>query len=231
MLDEGKTLDDVKSEHWPTYARYWKAIDKYADEKFLENYDGRKAPEIVVLWSPESGTGKSYTARRLFPGAYWHAISSHGRDWYDGYCGHDTIVFDEFDPIHMGYRELLQLLDRTPLRKSIKGHHVRIVANRFVFTSNLDPRSWYSVQPHLDRRLDESARIIQLGPLGDDRKLNIVSDVAPAGPPASPDIDGIGDPFGVFAHDDAGALCSDDDHASDRGDAVEHAFVVPYRSE
>ena len=222
ILDNGGTIDDVQAQFFGTWVRNRKSIEAYAQTAFMRDYRGRPQPKIVVLWSTESGTGKSYWARRNYPDAYWHNVAGSGTQWWDGYQRQDTVVFDEFDSAFMPYRALLQILDRTPLRKPVKGSFVRITAYKFVFTCNCDPTKWYPHQPELDRRLVESAHIIQLGPLNPDGTIAVLNRTAPRGDPIEPNVAALGDPLRelVLARDPAvepGATQSEPESDSDHG--------------
>lgn len=77
-----------------------------------------------------------------------------------------------------------------------KGSKHAIRACKFVFTSNFDPANWYpGPRPELERRLRESATIIQLGPLDADRKVTVISRIDPEGHGGPPDVSALGSIF------------------------------------
>lgn len=63
--------------------------------------------------------------------------------WWDGYLGHRHVVVDEFCGL-IGITHLLRWLDRYPCMVEVKGGAVALEAVEFWFTSNIDPREWYS---------------------------------------------------------------------------------------
>lgn len=101
-------------------------------------------------------TGKSRKAHEMFPDAYRAADNPNG--WFDGYEGQEAVIFDEFTGL-FPRQLMLQLLDRYPLQLPIKGGFVAIKATKVVFTSNLDPSTWYN--ENFQRRLREFGTIIK----------------------------------------------------------------------
>ena len=147
MLDKGASMTDVQDQYFSDWCRYQRSLHRYADDVFLRTHSERQNPRILILWSAESGTGKTYYARKTFPTAYWHRVATFGSQWWDGYQGQDTVVFDEFDSAFIPYRDLLGILDRSSLRVPVKGDHKWAACHKFVFTTNLEPAQWYPHQP------------------------------------------------------------------------------------
>ena len=163
-LDSGAPIKQIAKEHFSDFARYERAFRSY---KRLMVEPRNAPPEIFVFIGP-SGCGKTRTAREHFPGAYWHP----GGKWWDDYDGEAVVVFDEFYGHKLAFSQLLQVLDRYPLRAETKGGSIQISATTFVFTSNQDPQDWYNAErTHqgpwaenpLKRRLDEFGHIIYMG--------------------------------------------------------------------
>lgn len=96
---------------------------------------------VNVYWG-NSGVGKTRRA--------WHEagsindvyIKNPNTKWWDGYRGQKTVIVDEFiGRIDISY--ILTWLDRYPCMVEIKGYSAPLLATRFFFTSNVDPRDWF----------------------------------------------------------------------------------------
>jgi len=105
----------------------------------------------------------------MCPDAYWKAAGK----WWDDYNRHSAVVWDEFTGGSYPYRELLRILDSTPLILEAKGTHHQFIADIVVFTSNFHPRDWYNLNnighdtwetSPLYRRLRDFGQIIDLTP-------------------------------------------------------------------
>ncbi len=137
VLDQGDVpLTEVISEHFGLYLRYHKGIEKY---RMLKSQPRHFPCAMIVYWGV-TGAGKSHKAYNDFPGAFY--VPAGSGNWYDGYDGESTIIFDEFSG-DIPFRFLLRLCDKYPLLLPIKGGHVQCRASTIVFTSNTDPRIWY----------------------------------------------------------------------------------------
>lgn len=105
--------------------------------------DERRFGVSCDLYVGAAGTGKSRLADCLFPTAYRKPTGT----WWDGYASERVCILDDYDGDFMPIGNLLQVLDRYPLRSQVKGGFVKIVATHFVITSNLHPRDWYRDLP------------------------------------------------------------------------------------
>jgi len=163
QVDEGVSLVQIWEANFGSMVRYHRSVKEY---KRIRVAKRSWLTSFTIVVGP-SGIGKSYSTRQRYPLAYW---KPHGK-WFDDYDGEEVVVFDEFRGEYP-YRELLRLLDSTPLLVESKGSHVQFVAKHVVFTSNFHPRDWYrrDVTKHpwesspLKRRLDEFGSYDELGP-------------------------------------------------------------------
>jgi len=164
LLDSGAAMRDVADEHFSSFIRYERGLRSY---RRLKTVKRDWAMELVFLIGP-SGTGKSRWARATYPSAYWKPKGQ----WWDGYDGEETVVVDEMYGHCFPYTELLQLLDRYPYAVQVKGGVLEFVSRRIIFTSNQEPRDWYSAEKThsgpwesspLCRRIREFGRVVYTG--------------------------------------------------------------------
>lgn len=112
----------------------------------------------VEIWWGVTGSGKSHKAYHENKDAYRKSIPG---KWWEGYKGEKTVIMEEFNPEEdkeLRLPELLKILDKYPYQVEIKGTSVQLKANRFIFTTNIDPRLWYKghpQQPALARRINK----------------------------------------------------------------------------
>lgn len=92
-----------------------------------------------VFWGP-TGTGKSRSAWTQYPDAYSKCPRS---KFWCGYRGESNVIIDEFRG-GIDIAHLLRWLDRYPVRVEVKGGSRPLCANKFIITSNLHPRDWFS---------------------------------------------------------------------------------------
>lgn len=115
----------------------------------------------VEIWWGVTGSGKSHKAFHEYPEAYRKSIPG---KWWEGYRGESVVVFEEFNPNEdkeLRLPELLKILDKYPYQVEIKGASMQLKANHFIFTTNIDPRTWYEGHPQVPafcRRVDKIVR-------------------------------------------------------------------------
>lgn len=85
---------------------------------------------VVHWWFGPTGTGKSRSAFTEFPGAYVKMLNK----WWDGYLGHTTVIMDDYRPSMCPFNQLLQILDRYPMKVEMKGSSMELSATTFIIT-------------------------------------------------------------------------------------------------
>lgn len=99
-----------------------------------------RPPTIWTFWG-KTGTGKT---RRVWEFANLDQLWLHpGGQWFDGYMGHKSALFDDFDGSWFKITYLLKLLDRYVFTVPIKGGFTWWAPSTIYITSNIDPREWY----------------------------------------------------------------------------------------
>lgn len=145
-ISNGMPLWEVMSRYPRQYLRNHAAV-----AKLCGMYDKpRVYGDInVEIWWGVTGSGKSHRAFTKYPDAYRKCIPG---KWWEGYKGEDTVIFEEFNPEEdkeLRLPELLKILDKYPYQVEIKGASIQLKARTFIFTTNIDPRTWYQGHPQV----------------------------------------------------------------------------------
>ncbi len=116
-------------------------------EGFLAYAKGARTtvPKIKIYFGL-TGCGKTQFCLKKYgvKDAYWVSPPQGGRIWFGGYYGQDVAIFDEFTSGWFQLTYLLRLWDSTPLMVQPKNHEVPFNSGTQVYTSNIDPRDWYT---------------------------------------------------------------------------------------
>lgn len=157
LLDERVPMKTIAGTHFPAWIKYHKAFDKYNAE-FV--HSPRKEKSLIFVFHGETGTGKS-AAAYAFNDAFSVPPGSSNATWFDAYDRdrNPTVLFDEFHGGRCSFTELLRITDKYPMQVNTKGGHLQFAPHAIVFTSNDEPRAWYSTTsvPHMEpfeRRID-----------------------------------------------------------------------------
>lgn len=135
-ISAGVTMRQIADDNFTSWVQYHRSFDKYKNL-----VEARRAWETkcIVLWG-QTGTGKTATAIAngatpimIDKGGFWH-----------NYNGEDTVLIDEFDPSIMSRELFLQITDRYPMQINIKGGSRNWKPKTIYFTSNHNPRQWYT---------------------------------------------------------------------------------------
>lgn len=149
MVDKGATEKEIADEHFGTWLRSYRGIERY---RRLSVPQRTWKTKVVVKYGPP-GSGKSRDAMESYPGAYWKPRGI----WWDGYEGQGVVILDEFFG-WLPWDTLLKLLDRYPLLVETKGGQTQYTPHTVVITTNKRPDRWYAATmpfEALNRRVDE----------------------------------------------------------------------------
>jgi len=138
LMTPGANLRKVAEDHFPTWVKYYRGVDKFID---LGRSTERPASIEVEFHLGSTGLGKTHYAVTQNPGAYLKPAG----EWFDGYEAQDVIILDEFKG-WLPFHQLLRLLDKYPMQIPVKGGFRPLVARKVVITSNYLPTDWYSNQ-------------------------------------------------------------------------------------
>ncbi len=147
-LQYGSNLQELSEDYPVSFIKYGAKIRSYALNQMGTRFD---APEVIIYYGP-TGTGKSATARKNWPDAYWVPQPRAGGWWWPNYMGQQTVIIDEFAN-QFKYHTMLRLLDRYPFDLQEKGSNMQLASTtkRIVFTTNIHPHQWYHNKSQADK--------------------------------------------------------------------------------
>lgn len=143
LIESGEGLKRVAEEYAPVFVKYHRGLQALATT--LEDDIPAERDIRVEVWIGKTGTGKTQTATRTFPGAYiWTKTAD--ANWFCGYMrsrNKDVIILDDYAG-GMNIAMFLRFLDRYPFEDMpTKGGHVSARFTKVIITSNLPVDHWY----------------------------------------------------------------------------------------
>lgn len=131
LIKEGATMQKLAEECPNQVVKYGRGL---RDLKLLlaKPYTHDDVRGVWIFGPP--GTGKSHTARELFPDAY---IKPQNK-WWDGYAGEETVILDDLDTPTLGHY-LKIWTDKYATTGETKGGTINLQYKRFIITSNYTP--------------------------------------------------------------------------------------------
>jgi len=144
LAKQGKRKHEIASSCPSTWVKYHRGLSSLVDE--LNPPSNTYAPKNVYILVGPTGVGKTRWAYTAFGNNLWRAPPTEEKtQWYDGYQGQKTALFDDFRG-GISYQESLQLCDGYAMRVRIKGGFTLWQPDNIVFTSNHEPTTWWPVQ-------------------------------------------------------------------------------------
>lgn len=141
LLSKGSRISTVASSAPVVFVKYHRGLGQYA--ALVASKAMRPKPRMYYIWGP-TGTGKTTEVRDCFHDIFYKNIktSKTSPDWWDGYDGHETIVWDEFYG-NCSWSFLLKLDDDTPLCGEVKGGFIYLKPKDVIFISNVPPQECF----------------------------------------------------------------------------------------
>jgi len=164
-LDSGVDVKTISDTNFSSWCRYRKSFDEYVANIRGVERDGIAAPHVIVVWG-SSGCGKSRWAFMRDPSAYRAMPGKEQTMWWERYAGQNCVVFDDFADDQLSLQEFCRICDPYPCLVPVKQSSAPLRAHEFIFTSNIDPATWWhrrdaeEALPQVFRRIDH---IVHLG--------------------------------------------------------------------
>lgn len=153
LLESG--LTPVVEQYPVVYVRYHRGLRELVGFKRRERALP-EPPETIWIYGPP-GSGKSTIAHRFTAGAY-HKNNS---GWWDGYDDQSTCVWDEFSGA-VPFRNLLKWVDCFAERVDYKGGTCQLLVDKWIFTSNNPPWTFYGGMYQTENTIEALLRRITL---------------------------------------------------------------------
>lgn len=110
-------------------------------EKYLEYCEPKRTWKPTVVWlHGETGSGKSRMAQMMYPNAYVKADNS---KWWNGYDGHEEVIWNDFRDSDIQFNYLLNILDRYECRVECKGGMRQFRPKTIIITCHKPPTEMY----------------------------------------------------------------------------------------
>lgn len=153
QLNEGRQMYEIAVDFPSQFIRYHRGLSAY--QSVLRGVS-RPNIRVIIYWGP-SGTGKTRRAKAEYE--YAADIPETREGWLGDYRDESAILFDDFEGI-FPQRLILKICSHHAHKFAVKGSFTWLRAETIIFTSNFDPRTWYtgrSGEPSdpWERRLNE----------------------------------------------------------------------------
>lgn len=139
-VQEGQSLAAVADLDPATYIRNYRGLAAFQALKFPPV--DRERMKVICIHGPP-GIGKSHWAyRTLNQALYTPIITETGSIWFDGYCGEEVVLLDDYTG-QLPYSIFNRILDPYPYRAPVKGGSVSAQWRYVIVLTNVDPKDWY----------------------------------------------------------------------------------------
>lgn len=106
---QGTSVDEIVLENPIAFHQYGRTLERLEDIR-LRKIQRTEMPKCIWIYGP-TGVGKSHKAAEL-AGADVYRYP-HDNGWWDGYCGQNAVIFDDFRG-EVPYGRMLTLCDKWP---------------------------------------------------------------------------------------------------------------------
>lgn len=135
MITDGSTMKQVAQAHPEQFVKYHRGLLELHRTLMAGDPRDKSKEPTVLWWFGPTGTGKSRSAFETYPAAYVKMPNK----WWDGYLGHDAVIMDDYRPSMCYFHQLLQILDRYPMKIEMKGSSMELSAMTFIITCSQRP--------------------------------------------------------------------------------------------
>lgn len=141
MIERGASDREIMQAYPSKYFHFYKNVE-YIREKMTErDFNVKRRPELEVTYIyGKTGVGKTSYVRDLYGDDKVYNMIGYGegnqRERFDGYCGQDVIIFDEFhSSIRIKY--MLQYIDIYPVMLPARFHDKTACYTKVYILSNI----------------------------------------------------------------------------------------------
>lgn len=143
ILTEGKTVYDIVDDiHNVQQLKFSESLMKYQ-----KPYKRTQPPHIICIWG-ESGIGKSRISYE-YDEDVW--LSPESLQYWHGYHGQKTVLFDEFRGSFCPYNTMLRFTDRYPVQVRVLYGFEWLRADVIFITSCKPPEEWYDTLEDIEQ--------------------------------------------------------------------------------
>jgi len=148
IIKQELTVDEIIVENPMLYHQYGRTFHKLEDLALRKKW--RTEMTEGIWYVGKTGTGKSHKAFEGFNPETHYCLPNDG-GWWDGYCGQDTVIINDFRG-HIPYNELLQIVDKWPynVRRRCR-EPAPFISKRVIITSSLSPEQVYNKRNDEDK--------------------------------------------------------------------------------
>lgn len=133
-IDRSTSEMDIARDYFTRWVVYRRSFSAY--RQLLLGETNREPPRVILLWGG-AGTGKTRIAYQYDPNLW--SCPSPTLEWFDGYNGQETVLFDDFIGEGVNGGTLLRILDRYPIVVPVKGGFVVFRPRTIFLTANVAP--------------------------------------------------------------------------------------------
>lgn len=152
MIAEGATNKEIREAYPSQFLRYYKAIEDNREMFIAEKYGKMRRIDLKVTYIfGSAGVGKTSYVLDTFGDDHVFRMtdygSSHNIERFDGYSGHDVLLFDEFRS-QIAMSSMLNYLDIYPLQLPARFHNKTACYTKVFIVSNIPLSAQY---PNIQR--------------------------------------------------------------------------------
>ena len=141
QIKEGRGAEDIALEEPAKYHQYGRTLHKVED--IVMRRKSRQWMTKGVWYTGPTGSGKSHKAFEGYSPAT-HYVKPMEDEWWDGYCGQEIVILNEFRGNHMRFSQLLELVDKWPTWVKRRGREpIPFLAKEVRVASVLHPEDAY----------------------------------------------------------------------------------------